>query len=154
MRFEMESYRGKRVFVTGHTGFKGSWMSAMLVNAGAVVTGYSSCSKTEKRLFDLCGVQEQIHHIRGDVRDGEHLREAMAEAEPEIVIHLAAQPIVRDSYRDPAGTYATNVMGTVNLLEAVRHTPSVKSVVNVTTDKVYKNREWIWGYRENEELDG
>ena len=154
MKFELESYRGKRVFVTGHTGFKGSWMSVMLANAGAKVTGYSSCSKTEIRLFDLCGVQEQINHIRGDVRDGEHLREAMAEAEPEIVIHLAAQPIVRDSYRDPVATYETNVMGTVNLLEAVRHTPSVKSVVNVTTDKVYKNREWTWGYRENEELDG
>ena len=152
--FNLQVYRGKRVFLTGHTGFKGSWMSVMLVNAGAEVTGYSSCSKTETRLFDLCGVREQITHIKGDVRDGEHLRDAMAAARPEIVIHLAAQPIVRESYRDPAGTYATNVMGTVNLLEAVRQTPSVRSVLNVTTDKVYKNREWAWGYRENEELDG
>ena len=154
MTFDLNRYRGKRVFLTGHTGFKGSWMSVMLVNAGAVVTGYSSCSKTETRLFDLCGVRDQITHIKGDVRDADHLRDAMREARPEIVLHLAAQPIVRDSYRDPAGTYATNVMGTVNLLEAVRQTPGVKSVLNVTTDKVYKNREWAWGYRENEELDG
>ena len=152
--FDIRAYKGKRVFLTGHTGFKGSWMSVMLVNAGATVTGYSSCSKSEPRLFDLCGVKEQITHIKGDVRDLEHLTEAMEKTRPEIVIHMAAQPIVRDSYRDPVGTYATNVMGTVNLLEAVRRTPGILSVLNVTTDKVYKNREWIWGYRENEELDG
>ncbi|MBR6323182.1 MAG: CDP-glucose 4,6-dehydratase [Lachnospiraceae bacterium] len=154
MNFDLNAYRGKTVFVTGHTGFKGSWLSVMLVNAGARVVGYSTCAKTEKRLFDLCGVREQMTHIRGDVRDLDHLTAAMAEAKPEIVLHLAAQPIVRDSYLDPVGTYATNVMGTVNLLEAVRHTPSVLSVLNVTTDKVYRNREWAWGYRENEELDG
>lgn len=152
--FNPDFYRGKRVFLTGHTGFKGSWMTVALVNAGAKVTGYATCSKTETRLFDLCGIREQITHIRGDVRDAEALAKAMKEAEPEIVIHLAAQPLVRESYRDPAGTYATNVMGTVNLLEAVRRTPGVQSVLNVTTDKVYRNREWMWGYREDEELDG
>ena len=154
MRFDPAWYRGKKVFITGHTGFKGSWMSTVLANAGAEVTGYSTCSKTETRLFDLCGVREQITHIKGDVRDAESLIEAMEQSRPEIVIHMAAQPIVRESYRDPAGTYSTNVMGTVNLLEAVRHTDSVRSVLNVTTDKVYRNREWEWGYRENEELDG
>ena len=154
MGFDLSFYKGKRVFLTGHTGFKGSWMSVVLANAGAELTGYSACSKTETRLFDLCGVKEQIRHIRGDVRDLPALRAAMAEARPEIVIHMAAQPIVRDSYRDPVGTYETNVMGTVNILEAVRQTPGVRSFLNVTTDKVYRNREWIWGYRENEELDG
>ena len=154
MIFDLNAYQGKTVLVTGHTGFKGSWMSAVLVNAGAKVIGYSSCSKTEERLFDLCGVKEQIKHIRGDVRDLAHLTAVFAEYQPEIVIHMAAQPIVRDSYRDPVGTYATNVMGTVNVLEAVRQTPSVQSVLNVTTDKVYLNKEWPWGYRENEELDG
>ena len=154
MIFDLNAYQGKTVLVTGHTGFKGSWMSTVLVNAGAKVIGYSSCSKTEERLFDLCGVKEQIKHIRGDVRDLAHLTAVFAEYQPEIVIHMAAQPIVRDSYRDPVGTYATNVMGTVNVLEAVRQTPSVQSVLNVTTDKVYLNKEWPWGYRENEELDG
>ena len=151
---DLSFYQGKKVFLTGHTGFKGSWMSVVLANAGAVLTGYSSCSVTRTRLFDLCGVKGQLRHIKGDVRDGDSLRAAMREAEPEIVIHMAAQPIVRESYRDPVRTYETNVMGTVNLLEAVRGTPSVRSVVNVTTDKVYLNREWAWGYRENEELDG
>lgn len=151
---DLSFYRGKKVFLTGHTGFKGSWMSTILVNAGAELTGYSSCSVTETRLFDLCGVKDQLRHIKGDVRDGDHLLSAMREAAPEIVIHMAAQPIVREGYRDPVKTYETNVMGTVNLLEAVRNTPSVRSVVNVTTDKVYLNREWPWGYRENEELDG
>ncbi len=147
-------YKGKTVFLTGHTGFKGSWMSVMLVNAGAKVIGYSTCSKEGTRLFDLCGVKDQITHIKGDVRDLPHLTEAMREHQPEIVIHMAAQPIVRDSYKDPVGTYSTNVMGTVNICEAVRQTPSVRSFLNVTTDKVYENKEWEWGYRENEPLDG
>ena len=154
LRPYLDYYKGKKVLLTGHTGFKGSWMSTVLVNAGAQVIGYSSCSKTEERLFDLCGVKEHITHIQGDVRDLSHLLAVFAEHQPEIVIHMAAQPIVRDSYRDPVGTYATNVMGTVNVLEAVRQTPGVKSVLNVTTDKVYLNKEWVWGYRENEELDG
>ena len=150
----LDFYKGKKVLLTGHTGFKGSWISVMLVNAGAEVIGYSSCSKAETRLFDLCGVKEQITHIKGDVRDLEHLLDVFRTHQPEIVIHLAAQPIVRDSYKDPVGTYSTNVMGTVNICEAVRQTPSVRSFLNVTTDKVYDNKEWEWGYRENEPLDG
>ncbi len=154
MKFDLRFYKGKKVLLTGHTGFKGSWMSVMLVNAGAEVIGYSSCSKTEPRLFDLCGVKDQITHIKGDVRDLKHLLEVFTIYQPEIIIHMAAQPIVRDSYKDPVDTYSTNVMGTVNVCEAVRHTPSVHSLLNVTTDKVYENKEWEWGYRENEPLDG
>ncbi len=154
MSYNLNFYRGKKVLITGHTGFKGSWMSVMLVNAGAKVIGYSSCSKTEPRLFDLCGVKDQITHIKGDVRDFERLLEVFTIYQPEIIIHMAAQPIVRDSYRDPIGTYSTNVMGTVNVCEAVRHSPSVRSFLNVTTDKVYENKEWAWGYRENDPLDG
>ncbi len=154
MSFDLSFYNGKKVLLTGHTGFKGSWMSVMLVNAGAEVLGYSSCSKTETRLFDLCGVNDQIKHVKGDVRDLDHLLEVFADFQPEIVIHMAAQPIVRDSYKDPVGTYSTNVMGTVNICEAVRQTASVRSFLNVTTDKVYENKEWEWGYRENEPLDG
>lgn len=147
-------WKGKKILLTGHTGFKGSWMSVMLANSGAKVIGYSSCSKTDTRLFDICGIKEQITHIKGDVRDIDHLFEVFSTYQPEIVIHMAAQPIVRESYKDPVGTYSTNVMGTVNICEAVRQTPSVKSFLNVTTDKVYENKEWEWGYRENEPLDG
>ena len=154
MGFDLSFYKGKKVLLTGHTGFKGSWMSVMLVNSGAELIGYSSCSKTETRLFDICGVKDQFTHIKGDVRDLDHLLEVFQTYQPEIVIHMAAQPIVRDSYKDPVGTYSTNVMGTVNVCEAVRQTPSVKSFLNVTTDKVYENKEWEWGYRENEPLDG
>lgn len=145
---------GKKILLTGHTGFKGSWMNVVLVNAGAKVIGYSTCSKNDKRLFDLCGIKKQITHIKGDVRDLEHLKRVFDEYKPEIVIHMAAQPIVRSSYEDPVGTYSTNVMGTVNILECVRLNPCVKSFLNVTTDKVYENKEWEWGYRENEPLDG
>lgn len=152
MNFEF--YNKKTVLLTGHTGFKGSWMSVVLVNAGAHVVGYSSCSKDEERLFDLCGVKKQITHIKGDVRDLNNLKEVFATYQPEIVIHMAAQPIVRTSYQDPVGTYYTNVMGTVNVLECVRLNTCVKSFLNVTTDKVYENKEWEWGYRENEPLDG
>lgn len=152
--FDLSFYKDKKVFLTGHTGFKGSWMSVMLVNAGAKVIGYSTCAKEEERLFDFCGVKDQITHIKGDVRDLPRLLEAMQEHQPEIVIHMAAQPIVRDSYKKPVETYSTNVMGTVNICEAVRLTPSVRSFLNVTTDKVYENKEWEWGYRENEPLDG
>ena len=154
MNFDLNFYKGKKVLLTGHTGFKGSWISVMLANAGAEVIGYSSCSKTETRLFDLCGLKEQIIHIKGDVRDLDHLLSVFREFQPEVVIHMAAQPIVRDSYKDPVGTYSTNVMGTVNICEVVRQTESVKSFLNVTTDKVYENKEWEWGYRENEPLDG
>lgn len=151
---DLSFYRGKKVLITGHTGFKGSWMSVLLVNAGAEVIGYSSCSKRETRLFDLCGIREEITHIQGDVRDLEHLKEVFTTCQPEIVFHLAAQPIVRTGYEDPVGTYQTNVMGTVNVLECVRLHPCVRSFLNVTTDKVYENKEWAWGYRENEPLDG
>lgn len=147
-------YKGKKVLLTGHTGFKGSWMGVFLVNNGASVIGYASCSKSEKRLFDLCGIKDQITHIKGDIRDLGHLEEVFSAYQPEIVIHMAAQPIVRTSYEDPVGTYNTNVMGTVNVLECVRLNPCVKSFLNVTTDKVYENKEWEWGYRENDPLDG
>ena len=154
MDFDLSLYKGKKVLLTGHTGFKGSWMSVMLVNAGAKVIGYSSCSKKETRLFDLFDIKDQIIHIKGDVRDLDHLLDTFRIHQPEIVIHMAAQPIVRDSYKDPVGTYSTNVMGTVNICEAVRQNPCVRSFLNVTTDKVYENKEWEWGYRENEPLDG
>ena len=154
VNMDLEFYRNKKVLLTGHTGFKGSWMSVMLVNAGADVIGYSTCSKDEERLFDLCGIKNQITHIKGDIRDLDHLIEVFNKYQPEIVIHMAAQPIVRDSYKDPVNTYSTNVMGTVNICEAIRKTSCVKSFLNVTTDKVYENKEWEWGYRENEPLDG
>lgn len=154
MSFDLSFYKGKRVFITGHTGFKGTWMSIMLVNAGAKVIGYSSCSKQNKRLFDMCNIKEQITHIKGDVRDLNFLKESIQKYKPEIVFHMAAQPIVREGYIDPVGTYSTNVMGTVNICEAIRQTKCVKSYINVTTDKVYENKEWEWGYRENDHLDG
>lgn len=151
---DLSFYRGKKVLVTGHTGFKGTWLTKILVNAGAVVIGYSRCSKKEVSLFELAEVKDKIHHIQGDVRELSHMEAVFEKYQPEIVFHLAAQPIVRDSYKEPAYTYETNVMGTVNILECVRRNPCVKSVLNVTTDKVYENKEWCWGYRENEALDG
>ena len=150
----LDFYRGKRVFLTGHTGFKGSWMSRMLVNAGAVLTGYSLQPPTSPNLFSMAGLESRMTSVIGDIRDFDTLNAAFEAAQPEIVIHMAAQPIVRDSYKNPRYTYATNVMGTVNLLECVRKTSSVRSFLNVTTDKVYLNREWAWGYREDEMLDG
>lgn len=151
----MDFFRGKRVLVTGHTGFKGMWLCKMLEMAGADVSGYALASPTPEgaEIFHQV-VEHGMHSIIGDVRDFSALRRAFVEIKPEIIFHLAAQPIVLESYQDPVGTYATNVMGTVNLLECVRQTGSVRSVVNVTTDKVYENKEWIWGYRENEALDG
>jgi len=152
--FDTTFYKNKRVFVTGHTGFKGAWLCRMLVKFGAIVTGYSLEAPTEPSLYELADVSEYINSVIGDVRDYESLKKAFDEAQPEIVFHLAAQPIVRDSYKNPAYTYETNVMGTVNILECVRNSDCVKSFLNVTTDKVYLNKEWEWGYRENEELDG
>ena len=151
---DMRFYKGKRVLVTGHTGFKGSWLCKMLVMAGAEVTGYSLNPPTDPNLFSIAGLDGKMTSVIGDIRDFEKLKETFAAAQPEIVLHLAAQPIVRDSYKDPRYTYETNVMGTVNLLECVRGCTSVKSVLNVTTDKVYHNNEWCWGYREDEPLDG
>ena len=151
---DLQFYKDKKVLVTGHTGFKGSWLCRILVNAGAEVTGYSLEPPTEPNLFSMCGVEDQMNSIIGDIRDREHLSKVFEEVQPEIVLHLAAQPIVRDSYKDPVYTYETNVMGTVNICECVRQNPCVKSFLNVTTDKVYKNNEWECGYRENEPLDG
>lgn len=151
---DLDFYKGKRVLLTGHTGFKGSWMSRVLVNAGAILTGYSLEPPTSPDLFSMSQIESRMNSVIGDIRDLEHLKSVFAESQPEIVIHMAAQPIVRDSYKDPVYTYETNVMGTVNILECIRLSDCVKSFVNVTTDKVYKNNEWAWGYRENEPLDG
>lgn len=151
---DLEYFRGKKILITGHTGFKGSWLCEILTLAGAHVTGYALKPPTEPNLFGLAGLEERVDSVQGDVRDLPRLMETFDRVQPEIVIHLAAQPIVRQSYRDPVGTYETNVMGTVHICEAVRRHASVKSFLNVTTDKVYQNKEWCWGYRENEPLDG
>lgn len=154
MNFDLKFYKGKRVLITGHTGFKGSWLCKLLTNVGAEVTGYAENPPTTPSLFEIAGIARDIYSVTGDIRDYDSLRAAFDSARPEIVLHLAAQPIVRESYKDPAYTYETNVMGTVNILECVRQSDCVKSFLNVTTDKVYKNKEWVWGYREDEELDG
>lgn len=147
-------WKGKRVLMTGHTGFKGSWLSLWLQSMGAQVVGYALAPPTNPSLFDVADVGKGMTSIIGDIRDLERLREVFAKHKPEIVIHMAAQPLVRYSYIEPVETYSTNVMGTVNLLEAVRSTDSVKAVVNITSDKCYENREWPWGYRENEAMGG
>jgi CDP-glucose 4,6-dehydratase len=147
-------FSGKNVLITGHTGFKGSWLCRILIGAGAKVTGYSLLPPTAPNLFNICGIQNEVDSIIGDIRDLAYLKSVFNRVKPEIVLHLAAQPIVRDSYKEPVYTYETNVMGTVNILECARLSDSVKSFLNVTTDKVYKNNEWEWGYRENEPLDG
>lgn len=152
--WDMSFYKNKKILITGHTGFKGSWMCQLLIMAGADITGYALEAPTEPSLFEICQLSGQIHSVTGDVRDLAHMKEVFASSRPEIVIHMAAQPLVRESYKNPVYTYETNVMGTVNVLECIRTTPSVKSFLNVTTDKVYLNREWEWGYRENEELNG
>lgn len=154
MVMDLNFYKGKRVLVTGHTGFKGSWLCRILSLAGAKVTGYSLDAPTNPSLFKIANIESCTNSVIGDVRDLDNLSKVFHEVKPEIVFHLAAQPIVRDSYKNPVYTYETNVMGTVNLLECVRLNSCVKSVLNVTTDKVYKNNEWEWGYRENEPLDG
>ena len=142
------------MFITGHTGFKGSWLCLWLQQLGAEVTGYALQPPTNPSLFEVAQVGQGMHSIIGDIRDGEALASAMKAAAPDVVIHMAAQPLVRYSYIAPVETYSTNVMGTVHLLEAVRKTPSVRAVVNVTSDKCYENKEWIWGYRENEPMGG
>lgn len=147
-------FQNKKVLITGHTGFKGTWLSRILLNAGADITGYALEAPTNTNLFELLEMDKEMHSVIGDIRDLEHLKEVFGEVQPEIVLHLAAQPIVRDSYKDPVYTYETNVMGTVNICECVRLNPCVKSFLNVTTDKVYHNREWEWGYRESDPLDG
>ena len=154
MGLNLDFYKGKKVFVTGHTGFKGTWLCKILAMAGAEVTGYSLVPSTDPKLFELCGAESEINSVIGDIRDYQKLWETFSNAQPEIVFHLAAQPIVRESYERPVYTYETNVMGTVNILECIRNCSSVVSFVNVTTDKVYENKEWEWGYRENEPLNG
>lgn len=151
---EMRNWKGKKVLLTGHTGFKGSWLSQILLMAGAEVTGYALKPQQTPNLFSLCGLPQQMNSVYGDIRDLTHLKEVFEKTQPEIVIHMAAQPLVRESYKNPVYTYETNVMGTVNVLECVRMTPSVRSFLNVTTDKVYKNREWERGYTEEDELNG
>ena len=150
----MSFFRDKRVLVTGHTGFKGTWLCRMLINAGAIVTGYSLQPPTNPSLFELARLEDRMTSVIADVRDLDKMKDVFKQAQPEIVLHLAAQPIVRDSYKDPHYTYETNVMGTVNLMECVRLNKCVRIVLNVTTDKVYHNNEWCWGYREDEPLDG
>ena len=147
-------WAGKKVFLTGHTGFKGSWLSIWLQSMGVELTGYALNPPTEINLFEIANVKNGMRSIIGDIRDLELLKKSMLDAAPEIVIHMAAQPLVRYSYSNPVETYATNVMGTVHLFEAVRATQGVKAVVNITTDKCYENKEWVWGYRENEPMGG
>lgn len=152
--FDLNFYKGKKVFITGHTGFKGSWLSRILIGLGADVTGYSLEPPTDPQLFSLLDLEVNMNSITGDIRDLDKLSDAVKVANPEIVLHLAAQPIVRESYANPVYTYETNVMGTVNILESARRAGNVRSILNVTTDKVYKNNEWEWGYREIDVLDG
>jgi len=147
-------WRGRRVLITGHTGFKGGWLSLWLHKMGAQVHGYALPPNTNPSLFEAAKVGSVIDSTLGDIRDLDATKRALLEAQPEIVFHMAAQPLVRLSYQDPVGTYATNVMGTVNILEAIRSCPSVRAVVMVTSDKCYENREWEWGYRESEAMGG
>ncbi len=151
---DLAFYRDKKVLITGHTGFKGAWLSAILLGAGAKVTGFSGPPPTTPDLYSLAGLERRMTSLIGDVRNFSDMQAAFDAAEPEIVLHLAAQPIVRTSYEQPVYTYETNVMGTVHMLECVRQRKDVRSVLNVTTDKVYQNNEWEWGYREDEPLDG
>lgn len=149
MSFEPTFWQGRRVFITGHTGFKGGWLASWLSHLGAEVHGFSLLPTTNPSLFEVIGLEKQLAgHTLGDIRDAEALSAAMQAAAPEVVFHMAAQPLVRYSYQHPVETYSTNVMGTVNLFEAVRRCASVQAVVNITTDKCYENKEWVWGYRE------
>ncbi len=148
------TYKNRKVLVTGHTGFKGSWLCLILNKLGTDVYGYALEPPTNPSLFNEAKIEELMTSYIGDIRDYKNLYNVLHEVQPEIIIHMAAQPLVRESYKNPVETYATNVMGTVNLFEVVRHTPSVKAVVNVTTDKCYENQEWHWGYRENEPMGG
>lgn len=151
---EENFWKNKRVFVTGHTGFKGAWLCLWLNSLGAKVTGYGLLPPTDPSLFEICRLDNLVDSTIADIRDLDNFQKVMGKTRPEIVIHMAAQPLVRASYKDPVETYMTNVMGTVNLFEAIRKCDGVRSVVNITTDKCYENREWEWGYRENEPLGG
>jgi CDP-glucose 4,6-dehydratase len=147
-------WKGKRVFLTGHSGFKGSWLSLMLQEFDAEITGFALAPPTNPNLFELANVADGMAVIEGDIRDISAIKMAVSDAKPEIVIHMAAQPLVRNSYQFPVDTFSTNIMGTINLFEAIRECPTVCGVVNVTTDKCYENKEWVWGYRENEAMGG
>lgn len=147
-------YKDRKILITGHTGFKGSWLSIWLNKLGADVIGYALPPPTQPSLFDICKLKEKLTYIEGDVRDYKLLKDIFEKYQPEIVFHMAAQSLVRASYIQPLETYETNVMGTVNVLEVCRHASSVKAIVNVTSDKCYENREWIWGYRENDPMGG
>ena len=151
---DLSIYKGKKVFLTGHTGFKGSWLCLLLNHLGAKVYGYALQPPTHPSLYETAQIDELINSCIADVRDYQTLLKTLEDVQPDIVIHLAAQPLVRDSYKNPVDTYDINVMGAVHLLEAIRHTKSVRAVINVTTDKCYENREWLWGYRENEPMGG
>ncbi len=154
MAVGLDLWQGKRVFLTGHTGFKGAWLALWLTSRGAHVRGYALDPNTTPSLFDELKLADRMDDLRGDIRDSARLDPAMREFGPEVVFHMAAQPLVRLSYADPIGTYETNVLGTARVLDAVRRTPSVRAVVSITTDKVYENREWLWGYRESDALGG
>ena len=149
-----QSFKGKKIFVTGHTGFKGTWLTFLLTEVGAEVTGYALAPEEGPSHFNMLGLESKIKHIVADIRNADALNDAMQACQPEYVIHLAAQPLVKKSYADPVETFSTNVMGSVNLLEAVRRCDSVKSLVYITSDKCYENVEWIWGYRENDRIGG
>ena len=154
MKVNPSFWRGRRVFLTGHTGFKGSWLSIWLHKLGADVTGYALDPPTQPSLFEQARVADSVRSIRGDIRDLAHLKSAVAECRPQVILHLAAQSVVRASYEDPIESYSSNVMGTVHLLDVVRQLKQPCAIVNVTSDKCYENREWIWGYRENEPMGG
>lgn len=154
MKDILKKFAGRRVFITGHTGFKGSWLAFLLHEVGADVMGFALPPATKINHFDLLNLDKKIKHVAGDIRDGSLLADRLNEFQPEFVFHLAAQALVRPSYDDPATTFSTNVMGSVNLLDAVRKCESVRSLVYITSDKCYENVEWIWGYRENDALGG
>lgn len=154
MKVNPQFWRGRRVFLTGHTGFKGSWLSLWLSTLGADVTGFALAPPTSPSLFEQARVETCIRSIQGDIRDFVHLKNAIAECRPEVVLHLAAQSVVRAGYEDPIETYSSNVLGTVHVLEAIRRLKLHCAIVNVTSDKCYENREWIWGYREDEAMGG
>jgi CDP-glucose 4,6-dehydratase len=154
MRQVLESFRGKRIFITGHTGFKGTWLTFLLKELGAEVMGYALPPESGPNHFVLLGMQDKIDHVLGDIRDAANLSDAMQSFQPEIVFHLAAQALVKKSYAEPALTFDTNIMGSVNLLDAVRQCSAVRSLVYITSDKCYENIEWVWGYRENDQLGG
>ena len=148
------SWQGKKVFLTGHTGFKGGWLALWLTSLGATVRGYSLDPSTIPSFFEVTRLGDLVEDIRGDIRDAQSLDRAMQDFAPEVVFHLAAQPLVRLSYADPITTYETNVIGTARVLDAIRRTPSVQAIVSITTDKCYENKEWVWGYRETDPLGG